>query len=322
MTQLFWRLVSSILSCLQRCSAVVVALLCPAVLSADPIKVATFNLLHGGVFSGVTGDDQNLEHRLEMVVAEFQKHHLDIIGIQEASSSRRRGNTAARLAAALGFHYVYAPASFRIFRNEYVDTFVSWLMNFDEGPAIISRFPITAWETHDLPRCGRLTDPRVLLAATVRTPQGPVLVASTHTSGDPCQHQHVVEILRRMRGNVPALVMGDFNASEHSPAMAMFTREHGFIDAYRMRNRNLPGATCYQRPFAATQTASRRIDYLFVISEKAATGQIHTSKVFLDAPRQLPNGQTLWPSDHYGVFAEVSIFSQGTIREVGNTAGQ
>jgi hypothetical protein len=29
----------------------------------------------------------------------------------------------------------------------------------------------------------------------------------------------------------------------------------------------------------------------------------------LDHPGQLPDGRTLWPSDHYGVLAEVDIHS-------------
>src|SRR5262245_52167908 len=79
------------------------------------IKVATFNMLHGGVVSGLVGSAQDLDRRLEMAVTEFQKLNLDIIGIQEASTSRGRGNTAARLADQLGFHYVYAPAGFLLF---------------------------------------------------------------------------------------------------------------------------------------------------------------------------------------------------------------
>src|SRR6185295_1807718 len=137
-----------------------VILFCLVVLRAEgmadsispPLRVATFNLLHGGVFSGLVGDAQGLDRRLEMAVAEFRKLNLDIIGIQEASTSQSRGNTAARLAAQLGFHYVYAPASFRLFPSELLNTFVSWLMNFSEGPAIISRFPITKWRAYDLPR--------------------------------------------------------------------------------------------------------------------------------------------------------------------------
>ena len=269
-------------------------------------------MLHGGVFSGFVGDARGLDQRLKMTVTEFQKLNPDIIGVQEASTSRGRGNTAARLATQLGFHYVYAPASFRLFSSEPLNMFVSWVMNFSEGPAIISRFPITTSRAYDLPRCGRFTDPRVLLIATLDTPWGQLQAASTHTSGDPCQHNQVAELLRRQRSDLPTLLMGDFNATERSPAMSMFTPEHGFVDVFRAVNPGVSGFTCYQHPYAPTRTISRRLDYLFVMPGKNDRLQPHTSKVVLDTPQQLPNGQTLWPSDHYGVFAEVDIIPHAT----------
>src|SRR5713101_2560480 len=78
---------------------------------APPLKCVTFNLLHGGVYSGLRGNAQDLDHRLEMVVEELRSLGPDIIGLQEASTSKERGNVAERLATQLGFHYVYAPAS-------------------------------------------------------------------------------------------------------------------------------------------------------------------------------------------------------------------
>ncbi len=292
-----------------------VLLLCSAGVRAEEkaatvspmLKVATFNLLHGGVFSGMVGDAQHLDQRLAMVEATLQQHNVDIIGVQEASTSRGRGNTAARLAARLGFYYVYAPAAFRLFRSERLNTIVSWLMNFSEGPALLSRFPITTWVAYDLPRCGRWTDPRVLLLATLQTPWGPILAASTHTSGDPCQHRYIVELLRNWRSDFPILLMGDFNAAERSPAMSMFTAEQGFLDVFRILQHNAPGFTCYQNPFLPTPTVSRRIDYLFVLPGKTLLVQLHTSTVFLNNPEQLSDGESLWPSDHYGVLAELGL---------------
>lgn len=275
--------------------------------SSPSLKVATFNMLHGGVFSGLVGDAQGLDQRLDMTVMELQKLNPDIIAIQEASTSRGRGSTAERLATQLGFHYVYAPASFRLFPSERLNAFTSWVMNFSEGPAVISRFPITTWKAHDLPRCGRLTDPRVLLIATLHTPWGPLQVASTHTSGNVCQHRHIADLLRRERNGLPSLLMGDFNAAEYSPAMSMFTPEHGFVDVFRTVNPDTPGLTCYQHPLTPTRTVSRRIDYLFVMPGANYRARMHTSQIFLDAPGQILDGQMLWPSDHYGVFAEVSI---------------
>ena len=138
------------------------SLLLPVVISSSvmattvpPLKCVTFNLLHGGVFSGLIGNAEDLDRRLDLVVDDLRALEVDIVGLQEALTSKGRGNVAERLATQLGFHYVYAPASFHLFANESVNAVITWVMNFTEGPAILSRFPITNWQAYDLPRCGR-----------------------------------------------------------------------------------------------------------------------------------------------------------------------
>src|SRR5207245_9849149 len=72
------------------------------------LKCVTFNLLHGGVFSGLTGNAQDLDRRLEMVAEELHALSADVIGLVEASTGRGRGKVAARMSAQLGFDCVYA----------------------------------------------------------------------------------------------------------------------------------------------------------------------------------------------------------------------
>ncbi len=146
------------------------------------LRCVTFNLLHGGVFSGLTGDAQDLDRRLELVVGELRALQVDVVGLQEASTGRGRGNVAERLATQLGFHYVYAPASFRLFRIPAIDRLTAWVINLTEGPAIVSRFPIVSWQAYDLPRCGRFTDSRVLLYAELQTPWGLLPVSSSRAT--------------------------------------------------------------------------------------------------------------------------------------------
>jgi endonuclease/exonuclease/phosphatase family metal-dependent hydrolase len=173
----------------------------PAVAQAAPsLKCLTFNILHGGVFSGLRGNAQDLDRRLEIAVEEIRALQPDIIGLQEASTGRQRGNVAERLATELGFHYVYAPASFRLFASEILNNVIGWVMNLTEGPAIISRFPIVSSETYDLPRCGRFTDPRVLLCAELETPWGRVRACSTHISGDALTPSSLLLLLLSLRG--------------------------------------------------------------------------------------------------------------------------
>ena len=289
--------------------ALFTAVTCSTVVAAPALslKCVTFNLLHGGVFSGLTGNAQDLDRRLEMVAEELRALGADVIGLQEASTGRERGNVAERLAAQLGFHYVYAPASFRLFANEKINALIAWVMNFTEGPAIISRFPIVTWEAQDLPRCGRFTDPRVLLCAELQTPWGHLQVCSTHISGTPCQAKSVVDLMRDQRNALPVLLMGDFNAQERSPTITAFTKEAGFVDTFRVANPSAPGFTVWQWVYASRPTVFRRVDYLFLVPGTEFPGRVLFSRVVLNTPQRLPDGQTLWPSDHYGVLTEVEV---------------
>lgn len=277
--------------------------------SSPPLKCVTFNLLHGGVFSGLKGNAQDLDRRLEMAAKELHALGADIIGVQEASTGWARGNVAERLAAQLGFHYVYTPASFRLFGSEWINTFISWVMNFTEGPAIISRFPIVASEAHDLPRCGQFTDPRVLLYAELQTPWGLLPVSSTHISRDACQEQakSIVDFLYERRGSLPILLMGDFNATEDSPPIAVLTQA-GFVDTFRVANPTAPGLTVWQRVNVPHPTVFRRVDYLFLLPGKDFGGRVHSSRLVLNTPQHFPDGTVLWPSDHYGVLTELEMF--------------
>jgi endonuclease/exonuclease/phosphatase family metal-dependent hydrolase len=275
------------------------------------LKCVTFNLLHGGLFSGWRGHAQQLSQRLAVVAAELRRLHADVIGLQEASTSPTRGNVAARLAAQLGYHVVYAPASCRLSPCARVNAWVARGMNFTEGPALVSRFPIAAWDAQVLPRGGQLTEPRVLLYATLQTPWGPLPVATTHTSGTARQHRRIAEVLWQRRGPLPVLLLGDFNAVEASPAMVLLTQEAEFHDAFRCLHPTAAGYTADQALFAPTPTVSQRIDYILVLSGVERPARICSSQVILNTPGRLQNGRYLWPSDHYGVLGEVEVDAPG-----------
>src|SRR5215813_14186490 len=133
------------------------------------LRCVSFNLLHGGLSSGLVGSAQALPYRLAIVAARLRRLRVDIIGLQEASEGKGRGNVAIQLAARLGFYVVYAPASCRMFPSPRLHKLVARAMNFTEGPAIVSRFPLMEWKVRELPRSGRITEPRVLLTATLLT---------------------------------------------------------------------------------------------------------------------------------------------------------
>ncbi|MBI4014005.1 MAG: endonuclease/exonuclease/phosphatase family protein [Candidatus Rokubacteria bacterium] len=276
------------------------------------LRYLSYNLLHGGVFSGLTGEDEDLEARFRIAVAGLRALDADLVALQEASWSRGRGNVAERLARELGFHHVYAPALFRITPVGWFNRSLSWIMNFSEGPAVLSRFPIVAWQAHDLPRCNGFIDPRVLLHVTVRTPWGDLGVASTHTSRGFCEAEPVVALMQAHRGLLPSVLMGDFNSDEESPATRTLTGRAGFVDAFRAANPSAPGLTVWQPVHAPAPTVRRRVDYVFMLPGRAVPGRVRGSRVVLDAPGHLGDGKVLWPSDHYGVLAELEVFPSQT----------
>jgi endonuclease/exonuclease/phosphatase family metal-dependent hydrolase len=262
--------------------------------------------------SGWTGRDGHLEMRLDLVAQALQALAPDVVALQEASWSRRRGEVAARLAERLGWNHVYAPSSMRLFGVAWFNRAAASAMDFAEGPAILSRFPIVRSEAFKLPQCGWRLDPRVLLAADLATPAGVLRVFSTHISGHHCQAEAVAALIRERRSDTPAVLMGDFNAVESSPAITRLVASSGAIDVFRTAHPEASGFTVYQPVMASERRASRRIDYIFLVPGRTFSGEVVGSRVVIDTPVQLPSGRALWPSDHYGVLADLVLFPPST----------
>lgn len=280
----------------------------PAEVPPPTVRFVTLNVLHGGPLSGWTGPTGHLETRLDLMTEALLALAPDVVALQEASWSSDRGVVASRLAGRLGMNYVYAPASMRLFDTAWLNRWAAALMDFSEGPAILSRFPIVRWETLKLPRCGRWLDPRVVLFAELSTPGGLLPVFSTHTSGHACHAQAVAALVRDRRGDLPGVLMGDLNAVESSPAIAALVSETGAVDAFRAVHPHASGFTVWQPVTVPERRAFRRVDYVFLAPGRAFAGAVVDSRVVVDAPGRLPNGSPLWPSDHYGVLADLAVF--------------
>lgn len=273
-----------------------------------PLRVVTYNLLHDGASSGFIDGRTHLEERLNMAIRELKTLDPDIVAVQEASDSRTHGNVPERLAAALGLQVVFEPATEHVFGLWPLDRLLVGVMGFKEGSAILSRFPITATEVYDLPRCKKWLEPRIMLQATISTTWGPLQVFSTHTGrGDECQTARVGEVVRERLGPAPSLLMGDFNTPETSKVLTTLRQEAGFIDAFRIANPGTNGPTVWQRIESAASTVSRRVDFILFLNGRNSKTFVRSSRVVLDRPGRLPDGSTLWPSDHYGVLAEFDI---------------
>ena len=271
------------------------------------VRFVTLNVLHGGPLSSWTGQDSHLEARLDLVTEALRELAPDVVALQEASWSRSRGEVSSRLAGRLGLNYVYGSSSMRLFDTGFFNRAAAAFMDFSEGPAILSRFPIVRSETHKLPRCGRWLDPRVLLFAELETPGGLLPVFSTHTSGHVCHAEAVAALVRERQGDLPGVLMGDLNAVESSAAIRGLVKDVRLVDAFRTVNPDAPGFTVWQPVLAPERRAFRRVDYVFVAPGRLFSGAVLESRVVVDAPGRLPDGTALWPSDHYGVLADLAI---------------
>ena len=272
--------------------------------STRPLRVVTYNVLHGGLRAGLLMDPSHLETRMEMAIAELKALDADIIALQEASQSRL-ADVPGRMAAALGYHHVYAPATDHVIGLGILDTLAMGIVGFKEGSAILSRYPIAASHVYDLPHCRKWLDPRILLRTEITTPWGPLQIFSTHISRDACQIDRISEIVRANRNDRPLLLMGDFNTTEDSPALTPL--RDGVVDVFRYANPKDRGLTVWQRIEEVQPTVFRRVDYIFLIQGTESAGQVRSSRLVLNKPGKLPDGTTLWPSDHYGVLAEIDI---------------
>ena len=292
----------------------IILLLCAPIAHAEDgrgnspaLRVLTYNLLHDGPWSGFFESGTHLAERLDMTIQELQRLQPDVIALQEASDSRKHGNVPQRITDALGYQMVFAPATEHIFGIGLVDRLITSAIGFKEGPAILSRYPIVASEVYDLPRCQRRIDPRILLRAEIKAPDGPIQIFSAHTSkGDDCQLQRVGELFREHRGTGRAILMGDLNTGEQSPVLTEWQKESGFIDVFRVANPGVSGGTVWQNIYVEWPTADRRVDFIFLFDgSNDKSPVVRSSRLAFDQPGRLPNGDALWPSDHRGVFAEI-----------------
>ena len=256
-----------------------------------PLRVLSLNMLHG--FPRF----EHLDGRLDLIAAEIRRLDPDVICLQEVPW--HWGSAAQELAERSGLNHIYMRANGN-----------RWAILFEEGEAILSRYPLReAAATGLAPRAG-FFEHRVALQATAATPWGDLRVVSTHlTHGDPGVNEgQAASLVSFVNENVssgaPAVVAGDFNARDDSPQIRALLAE-GWIDTYRAAHPGDPGATCCIDDLTdPDQALDRRIDYIFLVPGDDAL-DVAGSRVIFDQPAQTDEGW-LWPSDHAGLLTTLS----------------
>lgn len=191
------------------------------------MRIVTFNVLSGR--SPVDGRFD--EERYTGVVTALDA---DVLALQEVDRRQPRSDRAdltvlaAQAMGATDHRFVAAltgtPASWAGATGEEPDELPAY------GVALLSRYPVDAWHLVRLPPApvrvphrpaGRLRpvwvrdEHRVTLLADVRTPGGPMRVATTHLSFLPVSSGQQLRMLTRSLGRSPGptLLVGDLNMS-------------------------------------------------------------------------------------------------------------
>ena len=231
----------------------------------------------------------------------------DVWCLQEVFATKAGRDQAEELAAALGGYHVAHGSQFD-------------LDHFDQsiGNAVLSRWPITGHEMCPLGAPEGLDELRCVVRADIAAPDFALEVFSTHLNWRLDQSHVRQEQVRticafidetRERREFPPILCGDFNAAPESEEMRMLTGLTSvpvpklvFIDAWKA-GADGPGMTWDNRnPFAAADVEPDcRIDYVLVgYPREHGIGQVTEARVIGNVPID-----GVWPSDHFGVCAEV-----------------
>ena len=268
--------------------------------AAGRLRVATWNLWwHFGPW----------EERQPAIRETMKAVDADVWCIQEVFRGRDAGDQAEELADALGGYHVAHGTRFDLDR-------------FSEsiGNAVISRFPIRDWEIRALSAPAGLDELRLVVRADIEAPGHVVEVFSTHLNYRLDQSHVRQEQVRELcafvdettdRRTFPPIVCGDFNADPGAEEIRMLTGLTSvpvpklvFIDAWRAGGTD-EGSTWDNRNAHAAQDfePNRRIDYVLVgYPREAGIGQVVEARLVGDQPVD-----GVWPSDHFGVVADIRI---------------
>jgi endonuclease/exonuclease/phosphatase family metal-dependent hydrolase len=253
-----------------------------------PLRVLSLNVLHD--FPRF----RHLEARLAHIAASIRDLDPDVVCLQEVPW--RWGSAARHLAEELELNYVYVRANGN-----------RWAILFEEGEAILSRYPLREADLLELEPRASFFQRRMVLRATAETPWGPLRIFATHLTHDnPAANRGQTAALATFvarSGQGPAVVAGDFNAVEESPQIQAL----GWVDTYRQVHPSQPGYTCCVDDLTGgpDQKLKQRIDYLFLVADEEQARVLGSQRV-LDEPFYTAEGW-LWASDHVGVLSEIEL---------------
>jgi endonuclease/exonuclease/phosphatase family metal-dependent hydrolase len=195
----------------------------------------------------------NLDGLADLLAAEAP----DVIALQETDANSPTGanqNGVWWLGRALDLHYYYGPPT----------------SSYTPGVALLSGWSITSASHAMLP--AQHSIPRGTVSGVVVTKGGPIQVIVAHVQwaeqpGEAIvgnredQVAQIEAILRLVRGDMPAVIMGDFNAGPGYPGPAYELLGRNFIDAWVAAGNPLESPAGYTWPSAKPD---QRIDQIWL----------------------------------------------------------
>lgn len=190
------------------------------------------------------------------------------------------------------------------------------------GLSIAAKWPVTNFQTSDLPSFDHLETAGPLLGCHIDSPHGVIpfinLTSFYYLPHDGWKREQQMPALSqfikalRVKGSAPSIVVGDFNTEPESNEMRYLRGLHSIdqtsmylSDAWERSGNQSNGATWarandYARPYGLPD---RRIDYIYVAAGgMEGPGKIISCDVVCN---ECVDG--VWPSDHFGVFAEIQV---------------
>jgi len=196
---------------------------------------------------------RRLTERLEDISQLAESYGVDVLLLQEVTRTKDF-HSDEWLSQRLGMAYVYSRANGH-----------SKGIGFEEGLAILSRFPIGAPRINQLSSGKNPFVRRVALGTTVFTPCGEMLTFSVHLGLTPKKNAEQQSRLHawvdQEAGDRPALVGGDFNSNENSPQIRR--TQSRWMDTFRFLYPLKDGITHEIRTPWGGILHRARLDYIF-----------------------------------------------------------
>ena len=266
------------------------------------LKVLSLNIWH---------DQSPWSERARLIRQWIERLEPDLIGFREVLVGEGV-DQVRELVGDSGFHTEYGAAMTLPDRTH---------LRF--GNAIASRWPVLASEEIRLPDRGDW-ESRAALCVTVDSPYGQIGLTCTHLhwqfNHGYVREKQVVLVAEkawksRPENGFPPIIVGDFNAEPGSDEIRYMTGLHSlhgesvaFMDAWAVAgDHSLPGEEgqgitwSNRNAYARVENEPRRrIDYIFAgLPGREGLGAIESCRVVCNEEEG-----GVWPTDHFGVFAE------------------